>query len=138
MRRTWGIMLDLQRFVYSGYQREHGFKAQWVYLLIGLIGCAFVTEISQNDNGVQKISGLNNYIYHLLRGIHVGGLLPCLSGDSIFVVLACIVPSLRSPSNPVDKIINQRMNTLRVVCEHINADHTCIFHLFWLQRYLRS
>jgi hypothetical protein len=137
VRRTRGIMLDLQRSVYSGYQRKHGLKAQLVYLPIGLIGCAFVTEIRQNDNGVQNISGLNNYLYRLLMGVNVGGLLPCLSGDSIFAVLVCIVPSFRSPTNPIDKIINTRMNTLRVVCEHINADHVTLFQLFRLPRYLR-
>ena len=82
------------------------------------------------------ISGLNNYIYRLLRGVHVGGLLPCLSGDSIFAVLAFIVPSFRSPSNPVDKIINIRLNMLRVVCKHINVDHINLFSLCWLPRYL--
>ena len=106
-------------------------------LSIGLIGCIFVTEICQTDSGVQNISGLTNYLYRLLRGVHVGGLLPCLSGESVFTVLACIVPSFRSPSNPVDKIINIGMNTLWVVCEHINADHINIFHLFRLPRYLR-
>ena len=137
VRRTRGIMLDLQRSVYSGYQREHGLKAQLVYLPIGLIGCAFVTEIRQNDNGVQNISGLNNYLFRLLRGVNVGGLLPCLSGDSIFAVLACIVPSYRSPTDPVHQIINMRMNTLRIVCEHVNADHITLFQLFRLPRYLR-
>ena len=62
-RRTRGIMLDRQRSVYSRYQHKYGLKEQLVYLPIGLIGCAFVTEMHHNDNDVQHISRLNKYIF---------------------------------------------------------------------------
>ena len=137
MRRRWGVMLDLQRYVCSGYQHENGQKAQLVYLTIGLIGWGFVTKTRQNGNGVKNISGLNKYLHRLLRGVHVGGLLPCLSGDLIFAVFACSVPSFRSPSNLVDRSSNTIMNMLRVVCEHVNGGHVTPFQLFQLTRYLR-
>ena len=82
-----------------------------------IIGWAFVTEIHQNDNDVQNISGLNNYLY-------------CYWGT--FMSEAWFP----APPNPINKIINIRMNTLRVVCEHINVNHINFFHLCWLPRYL--
>jgi hypothetical protein len=134
---TLGIILDLQRSVYSGYQRTHGFKAQVVTLPIGIIGCVFITEVRQNDNGVQNISGLSDYLWHLLGGIIVGGLHPCLYGDTIFAVLACIVPRIRRPTDDVAKFINRRMSSLRQMCEHINSDHETYFQLFGVPKYLR-
>ncbi len=83
---------DVQRAFYSGYLRAHGLKAQIVYLPIGIIGSVFITEIRQNDNGVQNISGLNNYLVQLLHGVFVGGLFPALYCDGIFSVLATILP----------------------------------------------
>ncbi len=72
---------DVQRAFYSGYLHAHGLKAQIVYLPIGVIGSVFITEIRQNDNGVQNISGLNNYLVQLLHGVFVGGLFPVLYCD---------------------------------------------------------
>ena len=63
-----------------------------VYLPIGIIGPVFIESLRQNDNGVQNISGLNDYLVQLLLGHMVGGLYPCLFGDGIFRVLTTIVP----------------------------------------------
>jgi hypothetical protein len=58
--------------------RRHGLKAQVVYLPIEIIGLVCVTELRQIDNGIQNISGLNNYLLELLSGAFIGGLFPCL------------------------------------------------------------
>ena len=79
-----GINLHLQRLVYSGYFCVHGYKAQIVWLPIGLIGCVFVCEVHQNNNGVQNISGLNNYLVKLFRTyLLVAGLYQCVFCDGI-------------------------------------------------------
>ena len=43
---------DAQWAFYSVYFKQHGLKAQIVYLPIGLIGCVFIMELRQNDNEV--------------------------------------------------------------------------------------
>ena len=134
--RTLGINQDIQRSVYSGYQRVHGLKAQIVFLPIGLIGSVFVTEVRQNDNGVQNISGLNDHLVELLNGHLVGGLFPCLFCDGIFAVLATIVPRYNNPT-PAQNLVNLRMNSLREVNEHVNARHKGLFGLFEIPKYLR-
>ncbi len=52
-----------------------------VYLPIGIIGLVFITELRQNDNGVQNMSGLNNYLLTLFNGIFIDGLFPALYCD---------------------------------------------------------
>ena len=61
---------DVQRAFYSGYLCCHGLKAQVVHLTIGIIGSVFITKLRQNDNGVQNMSGLDNYIMRLIAGIY--------------------------------------------------------------------
>ena len=53
---------DSQHTCYSGYLGQHGFKAEVVYLPIGIIGLVSITKLWQNDNGFQNVSGLNNYL----------------------------------------------------------------------------
>ena len=85
---------DIQRAFYSGYLRRHGLKAQVVFLPIGMIGSVYITELRQNDNGVQNLSGLKNYLLRLLNGILIDGLLPAIYCDGIFRVLATIFSTL--------------------------------------------
>ena len=135
--RRDGIFIEAQRAFYSGYLRAHGLKAQIVFLPIGIIGSVFITELRQNDNGVQNMSGLNNYLVDvLLVGILIGGLLPALYGDGIFAVLAAIVPRYVNPST-IEALINLRMSSVRVIVEHVLGDHSNFFKLFAVPRYLR-
>ena len=120
---------DIQRAFYSGYLRKHGLKAQIVYLPIGIIGSVFITELQQNDNGVQNMSGLNNYLLQLLHGIFIGGLFPTLYCDGIFSVLATILPQFWNPT-PELHILNMRLASLRECIEHVLADHRTRFQLF--------
>ena len=99
---------DIQRAFYSGYLRRHGLKAQVVYLPIGIVGSIFITELRQNDNGVQNISGLNNYLVDLLSGIFIDGLFPCLYCDGIFATLSTIVPQFTNPM-PELHLLNMRL-----------------------------
>ena len=127
--RAYGFMQDIQRSFYSGYFRAHGLKAQVVYLPIGIIGSVYIDSIRENDNGMQNISGLNNYLVELLHGHLVGGLFPCLFGDGIFRLLATIIPRFRNPTTPL-KILNQRLLGLREIIEHVFADHHVRFKIY--------
>jgi hypothetical protein len=120
--RSHDYAQDIQRAFYSGYLRRHGLKAQVVYLPIGIIGAVFITELRQNDNGVQNMSGLNDYLVELLTGLLIGGLFPCLYVDGIFQVLATILPRFLNPS-PQLHLLNVRLSSLRECIEHIFADH---------------
>ena len=137
VKRSRGILLDLQKAMYSGYKKKHGLKALVVTLPLGIVGGVHITEMRQNDNGLQNISGLCDYLVELLGDTRVGGFFPCLYGDSIFAVLPTIVPRQRSPCPLAGKLVNMRLATLRQICEHVNADHKNHFHLWELPRYLR-
>ena len=103
---------DIQRAFYSGYLRRHGLKAQVVYLPIGIVGSVYIIELRQNDNGVQNMSGLNNYLLNLVRGIFFGGLLPCLYCDGIFRVLVTILPRFSNPT-PDLHLLNVQLASLQ-------------------------
>ncbi len=83
----------------------------------------------QNDNGVQNMSGLNNYLLDLLHGIFIGGLFPALYCDGIFAVLATILPRFRNPTNDLH-ILNMRLASLRECIEHVLGDHRNRFGIF--------
>ena len=125
---------DIQRAFYSGYFRAHGLKAQVVWLPIGIIGCIFITEIRQNDNGVQNMSGLNDYLVELLQNDRIGVLFPVLFCDGIFAVLATICPRFVNP-NFMLKLLNMRLGSLRQVIELVFKDHHTRFKLFHVPRY---
>jgi hypothetical protein len=127
--RPDGTDENTQRAFYSGYLRSHGLKAQVAYLPIGIIGSVFITELPQNDSGVQNMSGLNNYLVELLSGHLVGRLFPCLYCDGIFRLLATILPRFVNPSEE-QQLLNMRMSSLREIIEHVFADHRNRFHLF--------
>lgn len=132
---------DIQRAFYSGYLRRHGLKAQVVYLPIGIIGSVFITELRQNDNGVQNISGLNNYLMDLLHGIFVGhsgdndDLHPALYCNDIFAVLPTILPRFTNPT-PDQHLLNLRLASLRQCIEHVFGDHWVRFKFFAVPYYL--
>ena len=133
--RREGFLHDVQRVFYTGYLRRHGLKVQVVYLPIGIISSIFITERRQNDNVVQKMSGLNNYLLELLAGIFIGGLYPCLYCDGIFRILVTILPRFTKPT-PKLHLLNVRMASLRECIEHLFADHRNRFKLFSVPRFL--
>ena len=128
-QRIHDFQHDIQRAFYSGYLRRHGLKAQVVFLPIGMIGSVFITELRQNDNGVQNMSGLNNYLVELLAGTLLGGLLPCLYGDGIFRILATIIPRYVNPTE-AEQFLNLRYASLRQCIEHVFGDHRNRFQIF--------
>ena len=133
--RNAGFRHDTERVFYSGYFKKYGLKAQVVWLPIGLIGSVFIKIIRQNDNGVQNISGLNEYLVKLLRGKFVGGLYPCLFTDGIFALLVTIVPKFRNPTS-VLALLNTRLMSLRESVEHVFRDHHQRTRLFDVPYYL--
>ena len=102
---------DIQCAFYSGYLRHHGLKAQVASFPIGIIGAVFIIELHQNDNEVQIMSGLNDYLVELLSGFLVGGLFPCLYVDGIFWVFATILPCILNPS-PRLHLLNVQLSSL--------------------------
>ena len=119
--------LDIQRSNYAGYQQVHGLKAQMLWLPIGLIGYVFVTEVRQNDNGVQNSSGLSDYLRRLLRGCLTSArLYPAVFCDEIFAVLSTVVPRYVNLVPP-QHFLNMRLNKFRQINEHVNAGHRQLF-----------
>ena len=116
-------------------EKKHGLKALVVTLPIGLVGAVHISELRQNDNGLQNLSGLSDYIVELLGSIRVGGLFPCLYGDSIFAVLPGLIPRQRAPITMSGRLVNIRLLTLRQIFEHINGDHKNHFQLWEMPRY---
>ena len=135
--RRLNLSQDIQRAFYSGYLRKHGLKAQVVYLLIGIVASVFITELRQNDNGVQNMSGLHNYLLSIFERhrIWVNGLCPCLFADAIFRLLGTILPRNLRPS-PDQQLLMQVLSSLRQSIEHVLGDVRNRFRLFSIPRFL--
>jgi len=129
--------VDTQRTVYSGYFKKHGLKCQLVYLPNGLIGSVFITEIRQNDNGVQNMSGLNNHLLRVLHGNFIGALAPALYCDGIFSLLPTIIPRYTNNPTADERLLNLRMSSIRECIEWVFADHHQFFRLFHTRDTLR-
>ncbi len=100
---------------------QSGLEVQIVHLQIGVIGSIFIIKMRQNDNGVQNISGWNNYLLQLLHGIFVGRLFPFIVMEYLlFWLLATILQQFQNPTTDLH-IMNMRLASL---CE-------CIEHIFW-------
>ena len=127
---------DVQRAFYSGYLRRHGLKAQVVWLSIGMIGSVYITELCQNNNGVQDLSGLNDYLLELLQGIFLGGLFLCLYCDRIFAILVTILPRFANPTTE-QHLINLRLVSPRECIQLIFADFKNTFTLYEAHRFQR-
>jgi hypothetical protein len=134
-RRVNDFEHNIQRAFYSRYLRRHGLEAQVVYLPIGIVGSIFITELRQNDNGVQNISSQNNFLVELLSGIFIDGLLSCLYCDGIFATLLAIIPRFTNPM-PELCLHNMRLASLWQSIEHVFANHRVRFKNFGLPHYL--
>ena len=101
------------------------------------LSAGFISQkLRQKDNDVLDISDLSNYLVESLGNIRVGGLFPCLYGDSIFNLLPILIPRQRSPCPLAARLVNVGLSTLRQICEHVNPDHKHNFHLWEVSRYL--
>ena len=105
-----------------------------VYLPVGLIGSIFITEISQNDNGVLNMSGLNDYLCWLLSGHSIRGLFPCLYCDGIFAIHSTILPRYVNPT-PEQVYLNLKFASGRQCIEHCFCNHWTCFKLYWVPHY---
>ena len=73
-----------------------------------MIGSIFICSLRHNDNGVQNLSGLNDYLVSILSPLYQNGnnsVYPALYGDGIFATLATIMRPYPSP-NHEQKIVN--------------------------------
>ena len=101
----------------------------------GMIGSMFICSLRHNDNGVQNLSGLNDYLVSILNPIYVQNgipVFPAVYGDGIFATLATIVKPYQHP-NHHQKIVNTRFSSLREDIEHKFAQ---VFGLFQVLRIL--
>ena len=117
----------------SRYFRGHGLKAQVVLLPNGMIGSIFICSLRHNDNGVQNLSGLNDYLVSLLNPLYQNGnnsVYPALYGDGIFATLATIMRPYPAP-NHEQKIVNTRFASIREDIEHKFSQ---LFGLFQILR----
>ena len=115
----------------------------------GMIGSIFVCSLRHNDNGVQNLSGLNEYLVRMLRPLYqrAGNLIyPALYGDAIFTPLATIVRPYTNP-NHEQLIVNTRFSSLREDIEHKFCQvfglyqvlrHASRHHLFWGAEHVRK
>ena len=111
---------DVQRAFYNRYFRGHGLKAQVVHLPNGMIGSVYICSQRHNDNGVQNLSGLNDYLVQILQPLWHNQsvpIYPALYGDGIFATLATIIKPYQQP-NEIQAIINTRFSSLREDIEH--------------------
>lgn len=107
----------------SRYFRHHGLKTQTLLLPNGLFGSIYVASLRQNDNGVQNMSGLNDYLVSLFSPHYVADRLPASYADGIFARLPCIVPRYRHTQDIELRRINIRMSSLRQSIEHVYGLH---------------
>jgi hypothetical protein len=96
------------------YFRGHGLKAQVLLLPNGMIGSIFICSLRHNDNGVQNLSGLNDYLVQLLAPlcrVHNQWIYPAVYGDAVFTPLATITRPHVNP-NEEQHIVNMRCSSL--------------------------
>ena len=135
---------------FSRYFRAHGYKAQVLLLPNGMIGSIFICSLRHNDNGVQNLSGLNDYLLTLLDPLyqneHGHNIYPAVYGDGIFATLATIMKPFPNP-NPEQRIVNTRFSSLREDIEHKFSQVFGLFrilnmqsrhHLFWNGEHVRK
>ena len=108
-----------------------------MFLPNGMVGSVYVASLRHNDNGVQNMSGLNDYLCRILSAFRfASGCLPCLYADGIFSTLPTIIPrfSLLAARNELERIyfkeINRAMSPLRNTVEHLFGHHANLFKLF--------
>ena len=98
-----------------------------------MIGSIYIAALRHNDNGLQNMSGLNDYLVSILQPVYHEGPIPqypTLYGDSIFTPLATIIRPYLNP-NHEQQVINVRFSSLRESVEHKFAD------VFGIYRVLR-
>ena len=98
-----------------------------------MIGSIYICSLRHNDNGVQNLSGLNEYLVQILSPLYQRGGLqvyPAVYGDGIFTPLATIMRPFPNP-NEEQKIVNTRFSSLREDIEHKFSQ---VFGLFQVLR----
>jgi hypothetical protein len=89
-----------------------------------MIGSIFICSLRHNDNGVQNLSGLNDYLVQILDPLYSRdgqNVYPAVYGDAIFTPLATITRPYTSP-NEEQRIVNTRFSSLREDIEHKFSD----------------
>lgn len=114
-----------------------------------MIGSIYICSLRQNDNGVQNLSGLNDYLISMLQPLyHRNGnpIFPAVYGDGIFATLATIMKPYPNP-NHEQRIVNTRFSSLREDIEHKFSQVFGLYrilntqsshHLFWNGDHVRK
>lgn len=128
---------DIQRAFYSGYFKDHGLKAQVVYLPNGMIGSVFVTSMAHNDVGIMNMSGIDDYLQELLINHMIGPHFPALYVDGIYPVKNTIIPRFKGILSEAKEMFNKRMAGVRVSVEHAFGLHGSLFDLVHRKKLLK-
>ena len=126
-----GIVLDLQREMYSGHKHLHGFKYQGVTLPNGIIADLFGPAVGRrNDNWLVYASALPQRLAHMLGGMVIPpGRQYKLYGDSIYRRSLYITRASRlaGAALPAGHAIGKKA---------LNAARTCVEWSFgWVPRF---
>ena len=135
----------------SRYFRAHGLKAQVLLLPNGMIGSTFICSLRHNDNGVQNLSGLNEYLVSILEPLYQEEdnnlVFPAVYGDAIFTPLATMSRPYTGNITREQRIVNARMSSLREDIEHKFSQTFNLYqllrtfirhHLFWNGEHVRK
>jgi hypothetical protein len=98
-----------------------------------MIGSIYICSLRHNDNGVQNLSGLNDYLFSILSPLYSrngNNVYPAVYGDGIFTPLATVMRPYVQP-NHEQKIVNTRMSSLREDIEHKFSQ---VFNLYQVLR----
>jgi hypothetical protein len=117
---------ELQLEFYSRYFRAHGLKFLSVLLPNGMVGAVFGAALAQNDNGVINLSGLVDYLMHLLEPMPAHNLYPSLFGDSI-TQLSPVTQSYATVDSPRNRVWKHRLSSAR---QSIELDYGLLFNNF--------
>jgi hypothetical protein len=107
---------EVQREFYSRYFRSHGLKYLTILLQNGITAAVFGASLSNNDNCVVNLSGLNQHLLSILTPIAETGFYPALYGDAIMQLTPVMLSFFRNP-DVRQRIWNRRMSSAHMSIE---------------------
>ena len=98
-------------------------KTQAIYLPNGMIASVFFTSISQNDNGLVNISGVEYELERVLENYKlINNIYPAIYGDEIYISSTVLVKR-----NGANDLFHDRMTSARVDTEHCFGSTNSLF-----------
>jgi hypothetical protein len=92
----------------------------------GITAAVFGASLSNNDNGMVNLSGLNQHLLSILTPTAETGFYPALYGDAIMQLTPVLLSYFRNPDDR-QRIWNRRMSSARM---SIELDYGLLFNNF--------